>query len=165
MDYKYIEQLLERYWNCQTTLEEERILRSFFSQEDVPAQLLQYKDLFDCEKEIAEDKLGEDFDAKMMQMIEQPKTVRLGKLTFKQRIMPLVKAAAVVAVIVTIGNMLEEAISENPGATQMADTYVKTEDVNAAFSVEDTKQTASVDSTAMQQAASITVKDTHNENF
>ena len=44
MDYKYIEQLLERYWNCQTALEEERILRSFFSQEDVPAQLLQYKE-------------------------------------------------------------------------------------------------------------------------
>lgn len=162
MDYKYIEQLLERYWNCQTTLEEERILRSFFSQEDVPAQLLQYKDLFDCEKEIAEDKLGEDFDAKMMQMIELPKVVRLSRLTFKQRIMPLIKAVAVVAVIVTIGNMLEEAISDNPGQPQMADTYVKTEEVNATFSVEDAKQTASADSTTLQQAA---VKDTHNENF
>lgn len=150
MDYKYIEQLLERYWNCQTTLEEERILRSFFSQEDVPAQLLQYKDLFDCEKEIAEDKLGEDFDAKMMQMIEQPKTVRLGKLTFKQRIMPLIKAAAVVAVIVTIGNMLEEAISENPGTTQMADTYVKADEVESTFTVEDAKKTASTDSLIMK---------------
>ena len=30
MDYKYIEQLLERYWNCETSLEEEQILRSFF---------------------------------------------------------------------------------------------------------------------------------------
>ena len=124
MDYKYIEQLLERYWNCQTTLEEERILRSFFSQEDVPAQLLQYKDLFDCEKEIAEDKLGEDFDAKMMQMIEQPKVVRLSRLTFKQRIMPLIKAVAVVAVsaapigppakkpMVVTGKMLDKPASE-----------------------------------------------------
>ena len=32
MDYKYIEQLLERYWKCETTLEEEEILRMFFSQ-------------------------------------------------------------------------------------------------------------------------------------
>ena len=30
MDYKYIEQLLERYWNCETSLEEEQILRAFF---------------------------------------------------------------------------------------------------------------------------------------
>ena len=46
MDYKYIEQLLERYWQCETTLQEESILRTFFSQEDVPASLMQYKALF-----------------------------------------------------------------------------------------------------------------------
>ena len=33
MNYQYIEQLLERYWDCQTTLEEEQILRSFFKQD------------------------------------------------------------------------------------------------------------------------------------
>ena len=46
MDYKYIEQLLERYWQCETSLEEESELRTFFSQEKVPAHLLQYRDLF-----------------------------------------------------------------------------------------------------------------------
>ena len=30
MDYKYIEQLLERYWEGETTLQEEAILRTFF---------------------------------------------------------------------------------------------------------------------------------------
>ena len=46
MDYKYIEQLLERYWNCETSLEEEDILRTFFSQKDIPAELLPYQALF-----------------------------------------------------------------------------------------------------------------------
>ena len=46
MDYKYIEQLLERYWQCETTVAEERILREFFSQDDVPAALSAYRDLF-----------------------------------------------------------------------------------------------------------------------
>ena len=46
MDYKYIEQLLERYWRCETSLQEEEILRAFFSQEDIPAALLPYRDLF-----------------------------------------------------------------------------------------------------------------------
>lgn len=46
MDYKYIEQLLERYWNCETSLEEEQILRSFFHQKEIPAHLLRYKAMF-----------------------------------------------------------------------------------------------------------------------
>ena len=34
MDYKYIEQLLERYWEAETSLQEETILRTFFSRKD-----------------------------------------------------------------------------------------------------------------------------------
>ena len=45
MDYKYINQLLERYWRCETSIEEEDILKAFFSQKDVPVELLRYKDL------------------------------------------------------------------------------------------------------------------------
>ena len=42
LDYKYIEQLLERYWQCLTSVEEEHILCHFFSQEEVPAHLQRY---------------------------------------------------------------------------------------------------------------------------
>ena len=51
MDYKYIEQLLDRYWACETSEEEERILKAFFSQKDVPAALARYKALFVYENE------------------------------------------------------------------------------------------------------------------
>ena len=51
MDYKYIEQLLDRYWACETSEEEERILKAFFSQKDVPAALARYKALFVYETE------------------------------------------------------------------------------------------------------------------
>ncbi len=43
MDYKDIEQLLERYWQCETSVEEEATLRDFFAKEEVPAHLLRYK--------------------------------------------------------------------------------------------------------------------------
>ena len=46
MDCKYIEQLLERYWRCETSLEEEAQLRAFFTKEEIPEHLLRYKDLF-----------------------------------------------------------------------------------------------------------------------
>lgn len=72
MDYKYIEQLMERYWNCGTSLEEEQILRSFFRQQDLPAHLLRYKALFACQEAEKERGLGDDFDAKVLARVERP---------------------------------------------------------------------------------------------
>ena len=65
MDYKYIEQLIERYWQCETTLQEEAILRAFFSQPDIPESLRQYQALFTNELQ-KEEPLGEDFDARIL---------------------------------------------------------------------------------------------------
>ena len=79
MDYKYIEQLLERYWNCETSLEEEEILRTFFSQKEVPAELRRYASLFAYEhQEVRDDVLDDDFDARMMEKIGKAPQKALG---------------------------------------------------------------------------------------
>lgn len=105
MDYKYIEQLMERYWQCQTTQEEEQILRAFFSQQDVPEELLKYQALFTCgERMRQEEALGDDFDAKILSMIDGDKPVKARTITMRRRLMPLFKAAAVVAIVITLGN-------------------------------------------------------------
>ena len=67
MDYKYINQLLDRYWKAETSLEEEEILRAFFSQDELPAELKPYQALFSYEMgEAKQETLGDDFDQKMM---------------------------------------------------------------------------------------------------
>ena len=103
MDYKYIEQLLERYFQCETTLKEEEILRSFFSQEDVPVWLTKYQTLFTYEAQ-KEQLLDEDFDERILTMIEQGEPVKACVVTLAQRFMPLFKAVAIVAIILTLGN-------------------------------------------------------------
>ena len=70
MDSKYIEQLLERYWQCETSLEDEAELRAFFSGSDVPKHLLRYKDLFVYQQLQQEVHLGEDFDARVLAEVE-----------------------------------------------------------------------------------------------
>ena len=100
MDYKYIEQLLERYWQAETTLQEESILRTFFSQPDIPENLRKYQPLFDCDQK--EEKLGEDFDARILEMIGEAPVAKT--VTITSRLMPLFKAAAIVAIILTLGN-------------------------------------------------------------
>ncbi len=108
MDYKYINQLLERYWDCQTTLEEEAILRSFFSQDDIPASLLPYRSLFVYERsEVASDTLGDDFDKKMLSLVGDEKPVKARRVSFAQRMQPLFRAAAIVAIILTLGNAMQ----------------------------------------------------------
>ena len=105
MDYKYIEQLMERYWNAETTLEEESILRTFFRQENIPAEMEPMRELF--ADEASQQTLGDDFDARMLQMVNEEgvsKSVKAREVTLTQRLMPLFRAAAVVAIILTLGN-------------------------------------------------------------
>lgn len=133
MDYKYINQLLERYWECQTTLEEEKILRAFFSQEDIPASLLLYRDLFVYQAtETKSEVLGEDFDAKILQLIGDEKPVKAKVISFRQRLIPLFKAAAVVAIFLTLGNAMQASFNNNIEVAESE--HVNTHGVNVAQS-------------------------------
>lgn len=106
MDYKYIEQLLERYWECETTLEEESILRSFFMQKDVPAHLMPYKDIFDAEQEATKCNLSDDFEERVLSAIQEEEetyTVKAHKVSLFYSLRPFYKAAAMVAFVLTLG--------------------------------------------------------------
>jgi hypothetical protein len=46
MDSKHIESLLEKYWNAETSLEEEKVLHDFFRGNEVPAHLKETASLF-----------------------------------------------------------------------------------------------------------------------
>ncbi|MDX9781768.1 MAG: hypothetical protein RBT35_02170 [Bacteroidales bacterium] len=59
-DYKKIEALIEKYFNAETSLEEESIIKSYYKntpQQEMPESLLVYKDMFgffEAEKEYIE---------------------------------------------------------------------------------------------------------------
>lgn len=114
MDYKDIEQLLERYWQCETSVEEEATLRDFFAKEEVPAHLLRYKNLFVYQQVQQEVGLGEDFDTRILAEVE-PTVVKAKRLTLTGRFIPLFKAAAVIAIILLWGmwhNILSPEMTE-----------------------------------------------------
>lgn len=134
LDYKYIEQLLEGYFNGETTIEEEKILRAFFCQDELPENLLQYRDIFAYQQnETKEDRLGADFDAKIMALIEEEtgnaQTAKpLLKVLFKRTtkaLHPFFKAAAIVAVVITIGNA-SQVLFNNTGEEQQGIAQMET---------------------------------------
>ena len=128
MDYKYIEQLLDRYFRAETTLQEEQILKSFFAQgtEDMPQELQQYAPLFAVIGE--QPVLGDDFDERMLAQLPadvvplQRKQVKARTISITERLRPLFGAAAMVAILLTVGNAINQ--SMRPDTTWMdADEY------------------------------------------
>lgn len=146
MDYKYIEQLLDSYFDCTTTLQEEQILRAFFSQEDVPGHLSQYADLFRYQSEAKADGLDDSFDQKMINLVEkeegQVRKARAFSIS-PRRFVPFFKAAAIVAIALTIGRAAEHAIGQHGAEDKNSiatGTYVKTDDIQQIIRIKDVNQ-------------------------
>lgn len=111
MDYKYIEQLLEQYWECRTSLEEEAILRSFFAQDDVPASLLPYREMFVAQQEsVKESRLDADFDRRMMALIDVRTThqVKARTVSLNRRWRPFCEVAAILAMVLSVGMAVQQ---------------------------------------------------------
>ena len=142
MDYKYIEQLLERYWNCQTSLEEESILRAFFCQKEIPSQLEKYRGLFIYEGKQQTVGLGEDFDEKILNKIGE-KEVKARRNTVMYRLRPLYRAAAAVAIIFTLGMAAQHSFNTN-----------NTEQSDATYNYASYKDTYTDPQVACEQVAS-----------
>ena len=71
MDFKDIEQQLEKYWNCETSLEEEKQLRDYFLRKDIPAQWKDASELFRYFENQKKDRLtGQHFDVRIMGKLE-----------------------------------------------------------------------------------------------
>lgn len=124
MDSKRIEQLLDRYWRCETSLEEEAQLRDFFNGKEVPAHLLPYKELFACQRLLQEARLSDGFDARVLAAIGKP-VVKAHRLTLWTRFVPLFKAAAVVAVVVMLGGVVQHSFLADNGEAPVVDTIGK----------------------------------------
>lgn len=153
MDYKYIEQLLERYWACETTLEEEQILRTFFLQENLPSHLKAYRAIFALQNEQEQSQLSADFDSRVLKQIgEEQKSAEVfhaHHISFRHRLRPLYQAAGLVALLLTIGTAAQHSIAENGNETQA--TYAATEEPDTqenAYEVIPNQQSASLQNVA-----------------
>ena len=167
MDYKYIEQLMERYFQGETSLQEEQILKAFFAQpeQEVPGQLRQYIPLFAALQR--EETLGDDFDQRMLAMVEVPKTVKARTISMSQRLQPLLRAAAVVAILFTIGTAIDRSVqsgqqpSDEINYAAYKDTY---EDPSMAYDkVEDALRLISDGFSKVQQADSLRIDSLYTE--
>ena len=121
MDYKYIEQLMDRYFEAETTLKEEQILKAFFeqSEEELPESLRPYRELFAAFEQ--DEVLGDDFDERILQMIEEKPEVKARTISLAERFRPLMRAAAVVAILITLTTALNQSFKDDRVWTNQSD--------------------------------------------
>lgn len=128
MDYSRIEHLLDRYWKAETTVDEERELRRFFCEGNVPEHLRRYSSLFAYQNLMTEARLDEDFDQRVLRQVSAGRTVNARRVLPFKRLAPLMKAAAAVAVVLLLGNLAERTIGGAPNdvaAVNLTDTIVQ----------------------------------------
>jgi len=129
MDYKEIEQLLENYWQANTTLQEEEKLRNYFCYGVVAEHLKQYKPLF---QNVAESKsiadnalLNEEFDQQMIAKIKNHE-----KSGWWQLLNQPVKIAASIIIVFTVGWVV---YWQSPRATVEDNNHVTISDPQQAY--------------------------------
>lgn len=96
MDYNQLETLIKKYWDCETSLEEEERLREWFRTHEVPERFKETASLFsyfDEQKQKATDK---QFEARVIKKLESKgKTVNLWQTSLKIAAGIAVVAAAI----------------------------------------------------------------------
>lgn len=130
MDSEKIDELLNKYWNCETTLEEEEQLQAYFRNSSIPEQYKETAALFRYFHEQKKQSLADaSFDRSVIKKIRAPESATIRKLVFNSMRI----AAGVVVLILAVWLVRLELRESSP--QQMADTY---DDPEIAF--EETKK-------------------------
>lgn len=99
MEREQIDKLLGKYWNCETSLEEEQLLQQFFSENVVPDNYKNVAPLFLYKHNKQKERLSDSFDERLNQKIEE----RRKKYITIKLFAPTLKIAAMIAFILTLG--------------------------------------------------------------
>ena len=100
MDSKQIHSLLEKYWNCETSLQDEKDLQDFFSYGDVPEEFQPYIPLFSYVKDEQSVTLSDGFNDRLQQALELEGKKRYITIRIFR---PLFRAAVSVLLVIGVG--------------------------------------------------------------
>lgn len=75
-----LEELLDKYWSCETTERQEVELRRMMLDEALPERYIQFRELFEYQEDERSIKLSEDFDSKILKTISGGRKIRLRRV-------------------------------------------------------------------------------------
>ena len=118
MDSERIEKLLEKYWDAETSLEEEQELHQFFQQTDIPENLKATAELFHYFQTERTRTVNENFDAIVTKQIRQR---QVGKIVSMKNWFQVARVAAGVVVVVAAVYLIGSEV-RNSSPKEITDT-------------------------------------------
>jgi hypothetical protein len=131
MDSKTLEQLLEKYWTCETSLEEEKQLRDFFAGRNIPESMKQTAELFRFFEAEKTKSVNENFEPAVTKQLHQR---RGGKIISMVSFSNIARIAAGILVVVAATFFIRQEVRKSY-PKELQDTYT---DPQMAF--EETKK-------------------------
>lgn len=128
MDYNRIEKLLEKYWECETSIIEEKELKAFFKGTDIPDNLKETALMFNYfEQESSQKKLGTDFDNQIIEKLEtsDSNNTNIKVVDWFNR---YAKVAAVILVLISVSFLITKTLQHEQEKVHVADTFENPED-------------------------------------
>lgn len=102
MDLKRIELLLQRFYNGESTIDEEKELKDFFITNDVPRHLWAEQEMFTYFHTVSKNKIpDQELESKIMNAVEGAEQEAVKRFAGRKKILYIVSsAAAVVAILI-----------------------------------------------------------------
>ncbi len=153
MDYKNINNLLEKYWEGESSLQEEETLKQYFNNGKVAPQFEQYQSLFQYFKEEQDVMISDDFEKQLLKRIENEQKVVPAKVR-KLSWMTSIRAIAAVGIIL-LGTFF---IFQNLEPPKKADIWAEYEIQDEQQAIEATKAALALLSGKMKKGATKATK-------
>lgn len=130
MDYKNINQLLEKYWEGETSIQEEETLKQYFNNGNVAKELLPYQPLFQYFKEEQDVLISDDFEKNFLEKIKNEPEAKVKPL----RWMKVIRSIAAVGIILLCSLLAYQNFNQKP-----VDPFAKYEVQTEKEAIEATK--------------------------
>ena len=112
MEYSEVKNLLEKYWAGETSVEEEMLLADYMSGEKVHPEFVEFKPLFSYYNEVKGLHVQEDFDEKILALIQETDQK---KNTVRKFNFSWVRVAAIFLLAVGLGTFVYHSTSKHQG--------------------------------------------------
>lgn len=144
MDLQTIDELLEKYWNAETTPEEEATLRKYFSEHEVPRHLQGVAHLF---RQYQADQSFKKLDAAFEEEVMKEISNRKSRFDWQ----PLLRIAAVLTLFLVTALLLKQHLLPPPEVDQVKAEQVEDTFEDPQLAYEQTKQALLLVSSLMNE--------------